>query len=188
MFRRVLNTTIWLLLLAALTAILLLGLATFTSQPIFAAIEQSEASPGQLFCRSEQTLKDRDGHSWQVIFFKQVYPNQVTAMTLRLMGLSGSTRILHPQPLKIITQTGKDLTAVDVFLDEAPLPSAAEYNLQEIFEQLPTEALLLELPVAGKPSVRLPVPQAVVQEWQAVASKTPSRSSKKSPAGFQLAC
>lgn len=186
MFRRVFNAVFWLLLLTALTVALFLGLATLTSQPVIATIERAEFS-GQLFCRSEQTLADFDGHAWQVIFSKQVYPNRATELTLRLMGFSSSTRIAHPQTLKITAQSGKVLTAPDVFVEEAPLPSAAEYNFQEIFEQLPTEALLLELPVAGKPPVSLQIPQSVVQEWQEVASLAPTRLPKYPP-GFQVAC
>lgn len=171
-FRRLLKAVLWLLLLGILTIFFFLGQATLTIQPVLAAVSSLEA-PGQILYHSQQTLKDQSGKSWQVGLFKHIYPNQVTSLELRLMGCSGSAELIHPQPLKITTSAGKVLTAKDVFLEEAPAPTIGQYYFKDILPQLPTEELLLSLPLGGR-FIDIEVPQFVVQEWQEIAAKTPS--------------
>jgi Protein of unknown function (DUF3122) len=81
---------------------------------------------------------------------------------------------VRSQPLKITTSAGKLLTATDVFLEEAPAPTIGQYNFEDILPQLPTEQLLLSLPLGGENFMDIEVPAAVVQEWQEVGAKTPS--------------
>ncbi len=158
----------WLLLLAILTTYIFFGLGSLTSQTVIAAVNKLEPAPGELVYRAQTKLDDQSGNVWQVVLFKQVYPGQATTVNLRLVGFPGYAELIHPQPLKITTSTGKVLTANDVFLDEAPAPTIGQYDFKDILPQLPTEPLMLSLPLPGKNSINISVPQSVVQEWQLV--------------------
>jgi hypothetical protein len=177
-----------LLSLGILLLLVLMGIGIFTGQPALAVITETESYPGELLCRSEQTLIDEKGNSWQLALFKQVYPEQTASLNLRVSGLSSSIRILHPQPLKLATAKGKVFEATDIFLEQAPLPSIGQYDLKKIFEQISNEELVLELPVAGESRLHLQVPSSVVKEWREVAAKIPARSADELPSNFQLAC
>ncbi len=171
-FHSLVKVILWLLLLGILTIILFLEQGTFTTQPIFAAITSVEASE-RIVYRSQQTLKDRVGESWQVVLFKNIYPG-VTSLELRLMGCSSADELIHSQPLLVTTNSGKVLTARDIFLEDAPTPTIGQYNFEDILPQLPTEQLLLSLPLGGERFIDIEVPSSVVHEWQEVGAKTPS--------------
>ena len=168
------------------TLILFAIIALLTIKPAIGSITQQEIAPGYTSCRSEQILTDETGNKWQVMFFTPVDVSQVTALNLRLSGLYSSLRIQAQQPL-IISTSGDRFKATDMFLEQPPLPSIGQYDLQHIFSQLPTEELLLEIPLENGEFTRLPIPKAVVREWQAVAAKNADKS-QKLPSGFQLAC
>ncbi len=168
------------------TLILFTIIALLTMKPAIGSITEQELAPGYTSCRSEQVLSDRAGNKWQVMFFTPVDLSPVTSLNLRLSGLYSSLRIQPQKPL-VISTSGDRLEATDIFLDKPPLPSIGQYDLQHIFSQLPTEELLLEIPLENGQSTHLPIPQAVVQEWQAVAAKNANKSHKL-PSGFQLAC
>ncbi|PPS43296.1 DUF3122 domain-containing protein [Chroococcidiopsis sp. TS-821] len=169
LYRRFLQTLLWLLLLGIWTTIIFLGLGTFISQPVLAEINRIEA-PGEILYRSQQRLQDSSGNSWQVILFKQVQSGQAPLVNLRLVGFPGVAELIHPHPLQITTSTGEILTANDVFLVEAPAPTIGQYDVKNILPQLPAESLQLSLPLAGDRSIDISVPQFVVQEWQEVAA------------------
>jgi hypothetical protein len=166
--RRINKILWWLLLLGMLTIYMFLGLASLSSGTVIAAVTQLEPAPKEFVYRSQTKLEDQSGKVWQVVLFKQVYPGQATSINLRLVGFPGMAELIHPQPLKITTATGKVITADDVFLDEAPAPTIGQYDLKKILPQLPTEPLLLSIPLPGKTSIDISVPQSVVQEWQLV--------------------
>lgn len=169
-YRRILQTLFWLLLLGIWTTIVFLGIGTFLSQPVLAAINQIEA-PGEVLYRSQQRLSDSSGNSWQVVLFKQVKPGQAALVNLRLVGFPGVAELIHPQPLRITTPTGEIVTAQDVFLEEAPAPTIAQYDIKNILPNLPAESLQLSLPLVGDRFIDISVPRFVVQEWQEVAAK-----------------
>lgn len=152
-------------------ALLVLGIwlwATPTSDSAQAAIVQLEDSAHQLVYRSQHRLVDRFGHTWQAIFFKQVQsdqPDQPVQVSLRLVGLPGAATVNHPYPLLITTPAGQTLPAADVFLDEAPAPTIAQYDMQDLVPQLSGETLRLTLPVIDQAAIDLEVPAAIVQEW-----------------------
>jgi hypothetical protein len=75
----------------------------------------------------------------------------------------------------------------DIFLEEPPLPSIGQYDLKNILPQLPTEELILEIPLENGASTHLSISQEVVKEWQEVAAKNPGKYPQL-PSGFQLAC
>ncbi|MBG1242814.1 DUF3122 domain-containing protein [Nostoc sp. NZL] len=174
MLRRILKTFWWLLLLGILTIYIYLGLATFTSQQVIAAVIQLEEAPGEVVYRSQQKLNDELGNYWQVVLFKRVNSNgnKISSINLRLVGFTGSQELGHPLPLKITTDTGKVLTAPDIFLDEAPAPTIGQYDFKDVLPQLPTEDLLIGIPVGKQHFINLSIPQYIVQEWQEVALKS----------------
>ncbi len=159
----------WLLLLGILTIYIFLGLGSLTSPTAIAAVNQTEAASKEILYRSFAKLNDQSGRVWQVVLFKQIYPGQAQTVNLRLVGFPGSAELLHPQPLKITTATGKVLTAADVFLDEAPAPTIGQYDFKDILPQLSIEPLVLTIPLP-KNTINISVPQSVVQDWQEVVT------------------
>lgn len=167
---------LWLLLVGILTIVFFVEQGSLNTHPVFAAVSALEA-PERILYRSEQTLNDTKGNSWQAILFKDISPNRLTSLELRLMGCSAA-ELLHSQPLQITTNSGKVLTARDVFLEEAPAPTIGQYKFEDILPQLTTEKLLLSLPVGRERFINIEVPPSVVQEWQELAAKTPSSEQK----------
>ncbi len=186
MLRHIIQELEWAIAFVITTLIMFLIIANLTIKPAIATITETDIAPGQIHCRSEQVLKDETGHKWQVMLFTQVKSSQVASLNLRLSGLSSSVSIQSQKPL-LINISGNRYEAPNIFLGKSPLPSIGQYDLKNIVQQLPTEELLLELPLENGKSTRLQIPQAVVKEWQEVASKIPSKS-QKLPSGFQLAC
>ncbi|MBE8998881.1 MULTISPECIES: DUF3122 domain-containing protein [unclassified Nostoc] len=174
MLRRILKIFWWLLLLAILTIYIYLGLATFTSQQVIAAVMQLEDTPEEILYRSQEKLNDELGNYWQVILFKRVNSNsnKISSINLRLVGFPGSQELPHPLPLKITTDTGKVLTAPDIFLDEAPAPTIAQYDFKNVLPQLSTQELLIGIPVGKQHFINLSIPKYIVQEWQEIALKS----------------
>ncbi len=174
MLRRLLKTFWWLILLGIITVYIFLGWASLTSQQVIAAVMQLEEAPGEVLYRSQQKLNDELGNPWRVVMFKRVHANgsQISAINLRLVGFPGSQELFHPLPLKIITDTGKVLTAPDIFVEEAPAPTIAQYDFKNILPQLPTTALVIGIPLGAERFLNLSIPQNVVQEWQEVAQKS----------------
>jgi Protein of unknown function (DUF3122) len=173
MSRRILQMFLWLLLLGILTISILLGLGTFISHPVLAALSHQEEAPGEILYRSQQRLNDASGNSWQVVLFKRVYPGHVVSVNLRLVGYPGSAELPHPQPLRITSTTGKVWKATDIFLESAPAPTIGQYDFKDVLPQLPTDDLLLSLPLGRERFVNIVVPQSLVQEWQEVAAQEP---------------
>ncbi|WP_341529342.1 DUF3122 domain-containing protein [Nostoc sp. UHCC 0302] len=174
MLRRILKTFWWLLLLGILTIYIYVGLASFISQQVIAAVIQLEEAPGEIVYRSQQKLNDELGNYWQVVLFKRVHSNsnKISSINLRLVGFPGSQELFHPFPLKITSDTGKVLTAPDIFLDEAPAPTIGQYDFKDILPQLPTQSLLISIPVDTQHFINISIPEYVVQEWQEVALKS----------------
>jgi hypothetical protein len=168
MLRRLLQRCSWLLVVGILILSIFLGLEISASKTATAAISQLEAVPGEIIYRSQLKLDDQSGKVWQVIFWKQVYPDSPPSINLRLVGFPGSAELIHPQPLRITKTTGEILTAPDVFLEEAPIPTIGQYDFKNVLPKLSVEPLLLSIPLPGEQFINISVPQSVVQEWQTV--------------------
>ena len=177
MFRSILETLLWFLLIALLVMALFLGMENLLTHPVLAAVTQIEDIPGHTLYRSQHSLKDQSGYAWQVVLFKQIesaskeVANDLSSLDLRLVGVPGAIEVDHPASLKITTLSGEVFTAPDVFFEDAPAPTIGEYNFKQLVAKLPTEKLQLTIPLIGG-SVDLQIPQQVVQEWQDVATKT----------------
>ncbi|MBU7585287.1 MAG: DUF3122 domain-containing protein [Nostoc sp. TH1S01] len=170
--RRIRQIFWWLLVVSILTISIFLALASPTSQTAIASVTHLEAAPGEILYRSQTKLDDQSGHVWQVVLFKQIYPGQSTSLNLRLVGFPNSAELIHPQPLKITTASGKVFTAADVFLDEAPAPTIGQYDLKDILPQLPNEPLQLGIPLPKQNFINISVPQSVVREWRELLTAT----------------
>lgn len=161
----------WLILLGIMTMIIFLGSGSLYTETVIAAVERQQTASTEILYRSQTRLDDQAGKVWQVVLFKQVYPDQGQTINLRLVGFPGAAELIHPQPLKITTATGKVLQAADVFLEEAPAPSIGQYDFQAILPQLPLEPLVLSIPQPGDRSINISVPLSVVQEWQSIGDR-----------------
>ncbi|MBD2336421.1 DUF3122 domain-containing protein [Calothrix sp. FACHB-156] len=170
MLRRFLQSFWWMLLLGILTMLIFLGLEIKSYQTAIAAITKFEQVPGEIIYRSHLKLDDQSGNTWQVILWKQIYPGHSPSVNLRLVGFPGSAELIHPQPLRVTKATGEVLTAPDVFLEEAPVPSIGQYDFKNILPKLPIETLQLGIPLPGQHFINISVPPSVVQEWQSVVS------------------
>jgi len=158
------------LLVGILTTFIFLGLVNFRSQTVTAAVTQIGEPPGEVIYRSQVKLDDQSGKVWQVVLFKQVCSDQPAHINLRLVGFPGSAELIHPQPLRITTNTGKVWNANDIFLDQAPAPTIGQYDFTEILPQLPPESLILSIPLADTNLINISVPIHVVKEWQSLIS------------------
>ena len=202
MLRQILHDLEWGITFAIVTIILYLIIALVYIPPVIADITETDIAPGQKYCRSEQILTDETGHKWEVMFFTQVNSPQVASLNLRLSGLSSSVYIQSQAPLIIDAEADQSnnigessglalqpphYEASNIFQAESPLPSIGQYDLKDIFSQLPTTDLVLKIPLENGESTPLHVPQAVVEEWQAVASRN-SNQSPKIPSSIELFC
>lgn len=156
------------ILLGILTIFIFLGLENFTFKSAIAVVMQIEETPEEILYRSQTKLDDQSGKVWQVVLFKQVYPGEATTINLRLVGFPGTAELIHPQPLKITSDTGQVWNAADVFLDEAPAPTIGQYDFKDILLQLPQESLNLAIPLPGLKSINISVPVHIVKEWKSL--------------------
>lgn len=160
------------LLLGALILSLLLGWGILADLPAVAAIVQFKEAPGQVVYQSRQRLQDQNGNTWQAIAFKRIRPDGSTHVYLRLVGFPGAVNLDRSEPLTLTNSLGQTLTAADasnqIFTDaNSPEPNVGQYDLQPILSQLrPELPLRLSLPTINNAAIILPVPPALVQEWQ----------------------
>jgi hypothetical protein len=156
------------ILVGILTTLIFLNLGNLRYQTANAAITQLGNPPAEVIYRSQVKLDDQSGKVWQVVLFKQVYLEQPSNINLRLVGFPNSAELIHPQPLRITTNTGKVWNANDIFLDQAPAPTIGQYDFTEILPQLPPESLILSIPLVGTNLINISVPIHVVKEWQSL--------------------
>ncbi len=193
MLRQLLHYLEWTIIFVLTTLILFWLMVIITIKPIIASVTETEIAPGTLHCRSEQIVTEEGGHKWQLMLFTQVASTESASLNLRLSGLSSQLKIESNKPLIISNKAGKSWQANNILLHSAPLPNIGQYNLKNIFSQLATEELWLELTLADGQLSRLYIPESVVKEWQEIAAKQPLTTEKpltapKLPSGYQLAC
>lgn len=165
------------LTLVLLLVLLLTGMGAPASA--LAAIRQVEEAPGQVVLQSRQSLRDHDGHTWQVIAFQRLKPNGERSIYLRLVGFPGVVDIDRSQPLTLTTSLGQTFTAADasrrIFTNtDRPEPNVGQYDLEPIMAKLPIGLpLRLSLVMTDGRTVVLDIPPGLVQEWQAVLQVSP---------------
>ncbi|MCU0537472.1 MAG: DUF3122 domain-containing protein [Hydrococcus sp. Prado102] len=138
--------------------------------PASALIRQAEEISGQMLSQSRQTLEDKAGNTWQVIFFKEIKTGETPIINLRLVGFPGAIAFAHPQDLKIKIRPEMTLTAQDIFTQQSPSPNVGQYDFSEIVERLESNSFWeIELPLVDK-TIELRIPYFVIEEWQTVAA------------------
>lgn len=188
MLHHILQELEWVITFVLFTLVLFLIVALITIQPAIATITEGEIAPGTSYCRSEQVLTDEAGHKWEVMFFTEVDSPEVTALNLRLSGLSSSVNIESQKPLIIIAPGDRQYQATDIFLENSPLPSIGQYNLKNILPQLSTTDVLLEIPLVRDSVARLDIPKFLLKEWQEVSNRNYHAPLPKLPYTFELVC
>jgi hypothetical protein len=150
-----------------LLLILIVTLSSWTfCLPANALLRQHHETPNVLRYHAQDSLKDRDGNTWQVLLFPENYHSNIQYY-LRLVGFPGVNAFTHPQSLEIITSQGQILTATDTFQQSAPTPNVGQYNLTSIISQLTNQNnLKLAIPLAANRELSLKIPHEVITEWQ----------------------
>ena len=133
--------------------------------PATALLRQHHEADNVLRYHAQNSLKDRDGNTWQVLLFPE--NNDFTvAYYLRLVGFPGINSFVHPQPLEVLTNQGQIFTATDVYSQSSPAPNVGQYDLTAIVERLPAKgSLKLSVPLRFG-SLSLKIPHEVLGEWQ----------------------
>ena len=135
------------------------------SAPANALLRQHHEAPNVLRYHARDSLRDRDGNTWQVVLFPE-NRDADTTYYLRLVGFPGVNSFIHPQSLEIMTQD-KILMAQDVYAKSAPAPNVGQYNLTPIMSQLPAKGKLkLAVPLDNYRELALKIPSEVLEEWQ----------------------
>lgn len=155
-----------LILLASLTMIFSFGLVT-VCLPAKALLRQHHETPNVLRYHAQDSLKDRNGNTWQVVLFPDKKQKITTTYYLRLVGFPGVNSFLHPQSLEILTNQGKILTARDAYTHSAPAPNVGQYDLTSIIPRLPLKgSLKLAVPLQDHHELALKISPKVLEEWQ----------------------
>jgi hypothetical protein len=153
---------------------LVLSLSIVPLAPAQASLREIAEAPGQHLYQSRQSLRDSQGQTWQVVFFKRVKTDKGSALHLRLVGFPEVTHFRHPAPLKIKANETVTLDAPDLLDQHNPGENVGEYDFQALLEQLPANNFWqLQLPLEGPEPVFLNVPYFLIQEWQTVAQAPP---------------
>lgn len=161
-----------------------------------ALLRQHHEQPNVLRYHAQDSLKDRDGNTWQVLLFPdngqdssiqntsgQDKNNQDKTRTsgtnyyLRLVGFPGIKSFAHPQSLEIITSQGNVLTAADVYSESSPAPNVGQYDLTALMPSLPLKgSLKLTVILQENKELSLKIPPKVVAEWQLLTNEIESKS------------
>lgn len=135
--------------------------------PAEALLRQHHETPNVLRYHAQDSLKDRDGNTWQVVLFPDSRQKPITSYYLRLVGFPGVNSFLHPQSLEILTDQGQILTARDAYAQSAPAPNVGQYDLTSIVTQLPLKgSLKLAVPLQNHRELALKISPKVLEEWQ----------------------
>ncbi|MGL6337540.1 MAG: DUF3122 domain-containing protein [Waterburya sp.] len=163
-------------LILLLNLILMVTLGSWTlCLPANALLRQHHETPNVLRYHAQDSLKDRDGNTWQVLLFPENYDSK-TNYYLRLVGFPGVNTFLHPQSLEILTAQGQILTATDVFQQSTPAPNVGQYNFTPIISQLTNQNnLKLAIPLLANRELSLKIPHEVVKEWQLLTQEIESK-------------
>ena len=140
--------------------------------PAAAILRQHHESPGVLRYHAQDSLKDKQQNTWQVVLFPDKKNSQTTKYYLRLVGFPGLAEFIHPQPLEIITSQGKILTAPDAYSTSAPAPNVGQYDVTTIIPQLPNRGTLkLVTILKSNRDLSLKITKSILAEWQLLAKE-----------------
>lgn len=135
--------------------------------PATALLRQHHETPNVLRYHAQDSLKDRDGNTWQVLLFPDNSQSVKTTYYLRLVGFPGVNSFIHPKSLEILTSQGKILTATDAYAQSAPAPNVGQYNFTSVIPRLPSKgSLKLAVPLKDNRELALKVSHQVLEEWR----------------------
>jgi Protein of unknown function (DUF3122) len=159
--------------LKSLLRLILIILLTFSSSifcpPATAEIRQFHEKPGTLLYKSQWTLKDQTGKSWQAIAFQVRDPHQSSfTIQLRLVGFPGSITLDPTQPLRLDDR--QQFLTASSNADNLPSGAVGQFDIQPILRQLDAKKPLY-LTLTGETTVELKVPPFLVEEWQSLPDR-----------------
>lgn len=135
--------------------------------PAQALLRQHHETSDVLRYHAQDSLKDRDGNTWQVLLFPDLRQQNTTVYYLRLVGFPGVNTFIHPQSLEILTNQGRILTAADAYQVSAPANNVGQYNLTPIIPDITSaKSVKLSLPLQNNRELALKIPSEVLSEWQ----------------------
>ncbi|MGA1282934.1 MAG: DUF3122 domain-containing protein [Prochlorothrix sp.] len=168
----------------SLALLLCLGSSLGFASPAWAAVQRFQEAPGQVVYQTRASLKDQEGHTWQVIAFKRIRANGESSIDLRLVGFPGTVAIDRTQLLSFTSVVGQSLSAMDTsaeifdpvsqpdpnFGPYDPEPHVGQYDLRPLLADLrPELPWQIQIATLAGPEVRLSIPPLVVQDWQSLA-------------------
>ena len=166
---------LWLNCLLTVSLILILSLGLACNQAI-ALLRQHHETPNVLRYHAQDSLKDREGNTWQVLLFPENSQGAETHFYLRLVGFPGVNSFAHPQPLEIITSGGNVFNVADVYQKSAPAPNVGQYDLTPIINQIKAkQSLKLSVPLQNNRQLALKIPSKVSTEWQLLTQEIERR-------------
>lgn len=129
---------------------------------------------GAVLVQSRRAVKDSERHTWQVIAFKAIQADGAEGhLALRLVGFPEAVAIDHNQPIAFTNWQYQTYRAADISdqISRSGLVQShvGQYNLQAVLAELPAEPLQLHLVTVDQTEILMPIPVALVQEWQHVA-------------------
>ncbi len=135
--------------------------------PAQALLRQHHETPDVLRYHAQDSLKDRDGNTWQVLLFPDKQEHPTTVYYLRLVGFPGVNSFIHPQSLEILTNQGRILTAADAYPVSAPAANVGQYDLTPIIHQITSaKSVKLSLPLQHNRELALKITPEVFSEWR----------------------
>lgn len=153
-----------------LILLLLSGLPTLTT-PSLAETNQPNNPPEQVTLRSQQTLQDQSGNTWQATALYWLESEGAFTFYLRLEGVPGAVRISLDEALMVVTAQGQSLqapnTSDEIFPNASPAPHLRQYDLSSILPQLSEhQPIRLSLSTDEGSAVDINVPADAVREWK----------------------
>ncbi|MEL6496144.1 MAG: DUF3122 domain-containing protein [Cyanobacteria bacterium J06623_7] len=134
--------------------------------PAQALLRQHHETPDVLRYHAQDSLKDHNGNTWQVLLFPDNTQGS-TIFYLRLVGFPGVISFSHPQPLEIITSQGEVFDINDAYGSSAPAPNVGQYDLTSVIYRLSAmQSLKLSTSLLDDKVLSLKIPSEVLQEWQ----------------------
>lgn len=135
--------------------------------PAIALLRQHHEAPNVLRYHAQDSLKDRDGNTWQVVLFPDHSQSTSISYFLRLVGFPGVNSFNHPQSLEILTSQGRIFSATDAYEKSAPAPNVGQFDLTPIINRLPSKGTLkLSTSLKDNRELALRIPYEVLTEWQ----------------------
>ncbi|MEL6928457.1 MAG: DUF3122 domain-containing protein [Cyanobacteria bacterium J06600_6] len=132
-----------------------------------ALLRQHHETPDVLRYHAQDSLKDSEGNTWQVLLFPDYTQGETVVYYLRLVGFPGVNAFKHPQSLEVLTAQGRILMVKDAYSESAPAPNVGQYDLTSLVKQLSAkQSLKLSVSLAENKKLALEIPQEVLLEWE----------------------